>query len=109
MAMSETDEKDSPNPADGLEELSPAERFERLMTFPTAHVFKLVGTAETAFIEAVRQALGELGHVQPRLEPRYSRTGKYVSLSCELEVRSGAELAAHYDRLKQIPGIISLL
>jgi uncharacterized protein len=92
-----------------LADLPEAERYERLIEFPTDHVFKIIGSAEQAFTDAVRRALGELGYPEPALSVRHSTAARYVSISCTVSVESGARLVEIYQALRQVPGLRYLL
>lgn len=92
-----------------LAKLPPAERYERLIEFPTDHTFKMIGGAEQSFADAVRAALAGLGYPDVDLSLRFSRGGRYVSLTFELHVESGARMAEVYERLNAVPGLQYLL
>ncbi len=91
--------------AAALAKLPPAERYEALIDFPTDHTFKVIGAADQAFVDAVRAALTDLGFPEAQLATRYSSGQKYVSITFDLRVETGAQLAAVYERLATLPGL----
>jgi putative lipoic acid-binding regulatory protein len=91
--------------AAALAELPPAERFEALIEFPTDHTFKVIGAADQAFVDGVRAALADLGFPAAALGIRYSSGQKYVSITIELPIETGARLAAAYEKLTTLPGV----
>jgi len=91
--------------AAALAKLRPAERYEALIDFPTDHTFKVIGAADQAFVDAVRAALAGAGFPDAALATRYSSGQKYVSITFELRVDTGAQLADLYERLSTLPGL----
>ena len=89
--------------------LSPAERYERLINFPTDHGFKIIGAAEQSFTDSLRAALGALGYPEAELRPRYSSGTRYVSYTVVLRVADGAAMVRIYDALNGLPGLKYLL
>lgn len=92
-----------------LAKLPPAERYERLIEFPTDHMFKAIGSANQAFADAVRAALAELGYPDASLSVRFSSGARYAAITVELHVESGARLVEVYERLRKVPGLQYLL
>ena len=91
-----------------LAELSRVERFERLIDFPTCHMFKLIGR-RAGLSERVRETLDSLGYVHVLLVERPSARGRYASLTFELQVATAKELHAVYCVLEKVPGLSVLL
>jgi hypothetical protein len=89
--------------------LSPAERYERLIDFPTDHPFKVIGAADQSFTDHLRAALGELGYPDAALQPRYSSGARYVAYTITLRVATGAALVRIYEVLGRLPGLKYLL
>jgi putative lipoic acid-binding regulatory protein len=87
-----------------LAKLPPAKRYEQLIDFPTDHLFKIIGSAEQAFADAVRATLADVGYPEPALTARFSSSQRYVSVSFTLRVDTGACLVELYERLAAIPG-----
>lgn len=87
--------------------LTRANRFEELLEFPCSHEFKIIGQTEglTARVLALFVEHGHPGAV-PR--ERKSSQGRYLALSVEVQVTSGAELDALYTALEKLEGIRSL-
>ncbi len=92
-----------------LAALPPAERYERLLEFPTDHTFKIIGSAEQGFADAVRLALHELGYDEVDLRLRYSSAARYLAITFDLHVDSGARLVEVYESLQHVPGVRYLL
>jgi uncharacterized protein len=89
--------------------LDPAERYERLIDFPTDHPFKVIGAAEQSFADGLRAALDDLGHRDAVLQPRYSSGANYVAYTVTLRVASGAAMVRIYEVLGALPGLKYLL
>jgi putative lipoic acid-binding regulatory protein len=89
--------------------LPPAERYERLIDFPSDHPFKVIGAADQAFTDALRAALDDLGHSAAALQPRYSAGAKYVAYTVTLRVANGAAMVRIYEVLGALPGLKYLL
>jgi len=91
-----------------LARLPRAERFEALIEFPTAHMFKVIGRA-AGFVEAIEQTLIAAGHPGVALMHRPSSQGKFLSLTFTLQVASGAELDQLYTLLEGVSGLAYIL
>jgi putative lipoic acid-binding regulatory protein len=89
--------------------LAPAERYERLIDFPTDHPFKVIGAADQSFTDRLRAALGDLGHAGAALQPRYSSSANYVAYTITLRVADGAAMVRIYEVLGALPGLKYLL
>jgi putative lipoic acid-binding regulatory protein len=89
--------------------LPPAERYERLIDFPTDHNFKVIGKAEQAFTDALRATLDALGYADVALQPRYSSGANYVAYTVTLRVENGAAMVRIYDELGGVAGLKYLL
>jgi putative lipoic acid-binding regulatory protein len=89
--------------------LPPAERYERLIAFPTDHPFKVIGAADQAFTDALRAALDELGYAGVELKPRYSSGARYAAFTVTLTVANGATMVRIYEVLGALAGLKYLL
>jgi putative lipoic acid-binding regulatory protein len=92
-----------------LAALSPAERYERLIDFPTDHPFKAIGSADQAFADRLRAALDALGYADVALQPRFSRGANYAAYTLTLHVTNGASMVRIYEVLGALPGLKYLL
>lgn len=91
-----------------LAKLPRAERFEELLDFPVQHTFKVIGR-KGSFYQEVLQALERLSFVDVTFVERPSKTGRFISLTFQLTVDSGAQLDDIYRVLQGIPGLAYLL
>jgi putative lipoic acid-binding regulatory protein len=89
--------------------LAPAERYERLIDFPTDHPFKVIGKADQAFTDALRAALDGLGYAEAPLVPRFSSSANYAAYTVTLTVPTGAAMVRIYEVLGALPGLKYLL
>ncbi|MBI5481067.1 MAG: DUF493 domain-containing protein [Deltaproteobacteria bacterium] len=89
--------------------LPPAERYERLIDFPTEHPFKVIGAADQSFTDLLRAALAGLGYPDVTLRPRYSSGVNYVAYTVTLRVADGAAMVKIYEALGALPGLRYLL
>lgn len=88
-----------------LARLPRADRFEELLTFPTRHAFKVIGPHE-GLVEGVRVILDDLGMGEDViLVERHSKSGRYISITLELLVKSGAHLDEVYTALERLDGV----
>jgi putative lipoic acid-binding regulatory protein len=87
--------------------LTRAGRFEELLDFPCQHLFKVIG--EPAELAAnVRAVLVEWKHPDAVLVERPSARGRWLSVSFEIRVSSGEEVAGIYKALERLPGVAFL-
>ena len=81
------------------------EKFKELLdneyTWPVEFHFKFI--VKTQFVEQAEELLN-----QARIELRPSRNNKYTSVNAWMKLASSDEVIYVYDKLQQIPGIISL-
>ena len=91
-----------------LSGLPRAERFESLLEFPCQHLFKVIG-APTGLTDRIRGVMAHQGHPDGVLVERPSKGGKWLSVSVELTVTSGAELDRLYTALEGLEGVRFLL
>ena len=91
-----------------LAKLPRAERFEELLDFPVQHTFKVIGRKGT-FYQEVSRALARLSFEDVTFVERPSKTGRFISLTFQLTVDSGAHLDEIYRVLQSIPGLAYLL
>lgn len=79
-----------------------------LMTFPAKYLFKAVGLGAIlkpdALMETISQEL-ERDVAQTKVSTRASSSGKYVSLTFEIQVDSSAEVYQINQILQTLPGI----
>jgi uncharacterized protein len=91
-----------------LAKLPRAERFEKLIEFPTKHTFKVIGKS-AGFSKALEDLLEDRGFDKTLLVERPSKGGRFISLTFTLPVQDGEELDKLYDGLANLPGIAYLL
>ena len=75
-----------------------------LITYPCPWVYQVIGRVETTLRVAIGQVLpAERCAIRPG---NTSRTGKYVSLHVEIEVRSEVERTAFFEGLRGHPDTV---
>jgi len=84
--------------------LSRAERFEELIQFPTRHMIKAIGRRGQVELE-IQRALQDLGFGDTIPVERHSAKGRFVSITVELSVQSGAQLDEIYTVLERLPAL----
>lgn len=74
-------------------------------TFPSEYMYKFIVPTDGNQVEEVQQIFNKGGAV---INTRKSKTGKYVSVSIVLKVKSSDEVIGYYKKADVIKGIISL-
>jgi len=87
-----------------LRSMTRAQRFEELIEFPTRHMIKAIGKQDEVGPE-VQRVLATLGFEGLVPVERQSAKGRYVSITFELQVESGAQLDEIYTALEQVPSV----
>ncbi len=81
-----------------------------LLDFPCDYVFKAFGSADEAFAEAVKQAVGRVVSVAAdAMKSRTSSGGRYQSISVCVRLHNSDQLKQVYAELKKIEGLKYLL
>jgi putative lipoic acid-binding regulatory protein len=75
------------------------------MTWPSEYLFKFIVPSESNKIEKVENAFDQMGAV---IETKHSKTGKYTSISINVQMQEAQEIIDKYLELSTIEGIISL-
>lgn len=91
-----------------LADLPRAERYDRLLDFPTSFAFKAIGESQ-AFGAAMRSLLDGLGHPNIVLVERPSKHGRYTSVTFTLRVTSGKEIDAIYLAIETLDALKLIL
>lgn len=73
--------------------------------FPSNYLYKFIVPANTNREQQVAELFNEVGAV---INTKRSKTGKYVSVSVELEVDSADSVIDYYQKAEKIEDIISL-
>ncbi len=88
------------------------EFYERLKTelnnsnsWPAEYLFKFIVPTEPEKIEKVENAFNSMGAV---IETKHSKTGKYTSISIDVQMPNAQKIIDKYLELSTIKGIISL-
>jgi putative lipoic acid-binding regulatory protein len=74
-------------------------------TWPSEYLFKFIVPSDKEKIEKVENAFDRMGAV---IETKHSKTGKYTSISVNLQMQGAQEIIDKYLELSTIEGIISL-
>jgi putative lipoic acid-binding regulatory protein len=74
-------------------------------TWPAEYLFKFIVPSDKEKIEKVENAFDRMGAV---IETKHSKTGKYTSISIDLQMQSAQAIIDKYLELSTIEGIISL-
>ena len=80
-------------------------QLEDTTTFPSKYLYKFIVPTDENQVEEVKSLFDKGGAV---IETKKSKTGKYISLSIFLNVKSADEVIAYYKKADVIKGIISL-
>lgn len=81
------------------------EKLESTTTFPSNYLYKFIVPASGNQVEEVKNLFNNGGAV---ITTKKSKTGKYISLSINLKVKSSDEVISYYKEAEVIEGIISL-
>ena len=74
-------------------------------TWPAEYLFKFIVPTDQEKIEKVENAFNSMGAV---IETKNSKTGKYTSISIDVQMPNAQEIIDKYLELSTIKGIISL-
>lgn len=74
-------------------------------TFPADYLYKFIVPTDGNQVEEVKGLFNKGGAI---INTRKSKTGKYVSVSIRLKVKSSDEVIEYYQSAEKIKGIISL-
>ena len=74
-------------------------------TWPAEYLFKFIVPTDKEKIEKVENAFDSIGAV---IETKHSKTGKYTSISIDVQMPNAQEIIDKYLELSTIKGIISL-
>lgn len=80
-------------------------KLEETSTFPLKYLYKFIVPTNGNQVEEVKDLFDKGGAV---IETKKSRTGKYVSVSIHITMKSSDEIIEYYQRAEKIEGIISL-
>ncbi|CAL2076958.1 DUF493 family protein [Tenacibaculum sp. 190524A05c] len=80
-------------------------KLEETTTFPTKYLYKFIVPSNGDQVQQVKDLFDKGGAV---INTKKSRTGKYVSVSIHLNMKSADEIIAYYKEAEKIEGIISL-
>ncbi len=97
---------------DNEKEKATAEFYERLKveldmanTWPAEYLFKFIVPSDADKVKQVQEAFDCLGAV---IKTTKSKTGKFTSISVDVQMKSSQEIIDKYQQLSTIEGIISL-
>lgn len=74
-------------------------------TWPAEYLFKFIVPTDTEKVEAVKNAFDCLGAV---IKTSQSKTGKFTSLSVDVQMKSAQQIVDKYIEVSTIEGIVSL-
>jgi hypothetical protein len=74
-------------------------------TWPAEYLFKFIVPTNTEKIEIVENAFNNMGAV---INTKHSKTGKYTSVSIDVQMTNAQKIIDKYLELSTIEGIISL-
>ena len=74
-------------------------------TWPAEYLFKFIVPTDQEKIEKVENAFNSMGAV---IETKHSKTGKYTSISIDVQMPNAQKIIDKYLELSTIKGIISL-
>ncbi|CAL2064486.1 DUF493 family protein [Tenacibaculum sp. 190524A05c] len=80
-------------------------KLEETTTFPTKYLYKFIVPSNGDQVQQVKDLFDKGGAV---INTKKSRTGKYVSVSIHLNMKSADEIITYYKEAEKIEGIISL-
>ena len=73
--------------------------------FPADYLYKFIVPTDANQAQEVKDIFNGVGAV---IDTKKSRTGKYISVSINLKVKSADEVISYYHKVETIKGIISL-
>ena len=74
-------------------------------TWPAEYLFKFIVPTDQEKIEKVENAFNSMGAV---IETKNSKTGKYTSISIDVQMPNAQKIIDKYLELSKVKGIISL-
>jgi len=74
-------------------------------TWPAEYLFKFIVPTDQEKIEKVENAFNSMGAV---IQTKHSKTGKYTSISIDVQMPNAQKIIDKYLELSTIKGIISL-
>lgn len=74
-------------------------------TWPAEYLFKFIVPSDKEKVEKVENAFNSMGAV---IETKHSKTGKYTSVSIDVQMQNAEAIIDKYLELSTIKGIISL-
>ncbi len=80
-------------------------QLEDTTTFPSKYLYKFIVPTTGNQVQEVQDLFNNGGAV---INTKKSRTGKYISVSVQITVKSSDEVIAYYRKAEVIEGIISL-
>lgn len=80
-------------------------QLEDTTTFPAKYLYKFIVPTDGNQVQEVQDLFNNGGAV---INTKKSKTGKYVSVSVHLTVKSSDEVISYYKKAEAIKGIISL-
>ncbi|CAM1364159.1 conserved hypothetical protein [Tenacibaculum sediminilitoris] len=80
-------------------------QLEDTTTFPAKYLYKFIVPTDGNQVQEVQSLFDNGGEV---INTKKSKTGKYVSVSIHLTVKSSDEVISYYKKAEDIKGIISL-
>ncbi|WP_366187172.1 DUF493 family protein [Flavobacterium ovatum] len=81
------------------------EELEKSNSWPALYLFKFIVPTDTDKIEKIEKAFDCLGAV---IKTTQSKTGKYTSISVDVQMKSSQDIIDKYIELSVIEGIVSL-
>ncbi|MDX6747001.1 DUF493 family protein [Polaribacter sp. PL03] len=81
------------------------EQLDATTDFPAEYLYKFIVPTTENQVEEVESIFDNTGAV---INTKKSKTGKYVSVSIILKLKSSDEVIAYYHKAEKIKGIISL-
>lgn len=80
-------------------------KLEETTTFPSKYLYKFIVPSNGNQVNEVQDLFNSGGAV---INTKKSRTGKYVSVSIQMNMKSAEEIISYYKKAEKIDGIISL-
>ena len=80
-------------------------KLEETTKFPSKYLYKFIVPTDGNQAQEVKDVFNGVGAV---IDTKKSRTGKYISVSINLKVKSADEVISYYHKVEGIKGIISL-
>lgn len=81
------------------------DQLEDTTNFPTEYMYKFIVPTDENQLEEVQAIFDNKGAV---IKTKKSKTGKYISLTIILKLKSAEQVISYYKKVEKIKGIISL-